>query len=886
MKKRSLPSWLYERFQCSQLFISDNSKAALNEDHADGSDDEEEEEDHYPQILEQNFEVIDFLKRFASPKVVKICNTLLSSYDTNSETTNHCIVRMLHRIAWECKLPAMLFQASLFIKFRNILSNYEPKYKELAKLAVYILRKFTEVAATNKTVFVELLFPKHVKDACEIVDGYGTYQDSKNKRITWEEHEEDELRRLDEEYSRTNVKENKVDWILDNLINKDRSRKSVIKKMKELDLEVPQSKPKGFWEEGEEEELKKLHEEADKDLPDKLLVSWIFEKMTTKNHTERSIKKKMYELGLLQAPVKKLKEWSPEQNEELAQLFDEYKNCDDVMGPIMSTLGDVRSRQNIVGALLRLGLISDKSELKKKSKKSGKSKSNQESQSDADSDDADSDDEESDESGDEGGQRSTRNEPERPPPMGPSTAVIFRELSKTRYLQGGIKWLIGALNDNLEDLDAEDYDADVPLLPLSEEPVLSMENPIFHNFLQALGFKKPIPNQEVYWRAAAHWKEPDIRTRIEVLNCLTDNSGKDLEDISNDLNEKLSAAVGEAVDVLEGDRGSNLIGSEEANSEDFNAIIQKECQRVLSKERKAGALESKLKRPRMQDFLKEQNGESDEDSRRRDSISSDDDSPKSSSVGKFAARRRFSSESDVDDPGSPQQNSTESSLPKKSSSGRSLDSNNEVDGETRMGRGLKTRKSTSGRTLDSDSETGSIQNGGNEPGEEIISKANSSKRKLSPSSSDAPSGARKKRNVLDSDDEEPSSSIAVGLESMSRSPSKSEDADKCGGSDAAQLSLSSPAMDKNKRTIESDSEDEDAAMNVLNSHQSRSGRPDENVVGLKATKRRTALDSDSEDDSNEMDGLKQDGAQDSTELPNTSSLPRKKVSRIIDSDDE
>ncbi|CAB0002894.1 unnamed protein product [Nesidiocoris tenuis] len=65
--------------------------------------------------------------------MVKVCNTLLNSYDTNSETTNHCVVKMLYRIAFECKLPAMLFQASLFIKFRDILANYEPKYKKKLK---------------------------------------------------------------------------------------------------------------------------------------------------------------------------------------------------------------------------------------------------------------------------------------------------------------------------------------------------------------------------------------------------------------------------------------------------------------------------------------------------------------------------------------------------------------------------------------------------------------------------------------------------------------------------------------------------------------------------------------------------------------------------------
>lgn len=60
---------------------------------------------------------------------------------------------------------------------------------------------------------------------------------------------------------------------------------------------------------------------------------------------------------------------------------------------------------------------------------------------------------------------------------------------------GGLKWLITVMNDNLDDLDAEVFDSDVPMVPLSDHAFLSMENPAFKDFLHAIGFKKPVQHQ-------------------------------------------------------------------------------------------------------------------------------------------------------------------------------------------------------------------------------------------------------------------------------------------------------------------------------------------------------------------------------------------------------
>lgn len=48
---------------------------------------------------------------------------LLRSYRQNSAHTNHCLVKMLHRLAHDLKMEALLFQLSLFCLFNRVLSD-------------------------------------------------------------------------------------------------------------------------------------------------------------------------------------------------------------------------------------------------------------------------------------------------------------------------------------------------------------------------------------------------------------------------------------------------------------------------------------------------------------------------------------------------------------------------------------------------------------------------------------------------------------------------------------------------------------------------------------------------------------------------------------------
>lgn len=78
-------------------------------------------------------------------------------------------------------------------------------FQELKHFAIFIMRKFTDVAKKNNKIFMELLFWKDLKTAYEIEEGY----DKNQSTIDWTEEQEDELHRLHEEYLQNMPEEGK-----------------------------------------------------------------------------------------------------------------------------------------------------------------------------------------------------------------------------------------------------------------------------------------------------------------------------------------------------------------------------------------------------------------------------------------------------------------------------------------------------------------------------------------------------------------------------------------------------------------------------------------------------------------------------------------------------
>jgi len=74
------------------------------------------------------------MRRFAHQNVVKSCVILLADFHRNSAHTNHCTAKLLHRIAFDHHMVALLFQARLFRIFARLLND--PVYRSSTQYQV------------------------------------------------------------------------------------------------------------------------------------------------------------------------------------------------------------------------------------------------------------------------------------------------------------------------------------------------------------------------------------------------------------------------------------------------------------------------------------------------------------------------------------------------------------------------------------------------------------------------------------------------------------------------------------------------------------------------------------------------------------------------------
>ncbi|KAL1452664.1 hypothetical protein WDU94_006871 [Cyamophila willieti] len=315
---------------------------------------------------------------------------------------------------------------------------------------------------------MELLFWKTTKDAYEIEEGYNTApQGGRGGAMggVWAEHEEDELRRLFMEHEINNVEHDKVDWILENLINKERTRKSVIKKLKELYL------------------------------------------ITSTKDLKSSIR------------IKPPANWTEEEEDQLKTLYQQIKDFHDPMNALRDRMQYKRSKGSVLEKLLELRIIQHKSQMYKKRQtkpqrgKTGRngagfdSPDQHSSSSSSSSSDSDSD------------TRSSRHQ------AGGSLSSPHLVATIRSLLDKGskeiVEWVKEGLEETLEDVD--DDETDVPLVPIQESTQQGIEEVDVINMLTGLGLKSPRENMEVYWRIPGVWNLTALKKRIDFLNKLLNN---------------------------------------------------------------------------------------------------------------------------------------------------------------------------------------------------------------------------------------------------------------------------------------------------------------------------------------------------------------------------
>lgn len=463
----------------------------------DEEEDDEEEESSQIRTEEANFEFIDFVKKFAKPKVLQNCCQLLKEFDSNSAYTNHAIVRLLHRITYDCKYSALMFQASVFRVFQKIFSSKNPSHKELKHFAIFIMRKFTEVAKKNKKVFMELLFWKELKTAYEIEEGYDADQ---NPKTNWNEEQEDELHRLHEEYTRDMPDEDELVWICKNLIKQDRSRLSVLKKLKQLEI-IP-----------------------------------------------------------IRKASKVIREFSEAEIVQITQLFQEFKDATNPINLIMKKLEVKRPRNHIIDKMLELDLIKDRNELRKKKPNKNQNNSSNESNDDLDSD----------------------NDDIEPTYHSLTSVYVLNAIKKVidKDMKTALLWLVESLDEAADDLDVDE--SDIPLLPLTDECMTAVNDIDFQEMMLILGIHKPSSIQETYWRIPGRWQANDIRQRSTTIKSVIEGNfvADDLTNTTGRVDDSSDEDVGATFDRI---RKSLAQNSENDNRKTVNSSFNINSSKKIEK---------------------------------------------------------------------------------------------------------------------------------------------------------------------------------------------------------------------------------------------------------------------------------------------------------------
>ncbi|MCL4138271.1 UNVERIFIED_CONTAM: hypothetical protein GTU68_039250 [Idotea baltica] len=490
-------------------------------------EDSDEEEEAMERISEQEFDMIGFVRRFAHTKVMQAYALMFRNFFKNSDVTNHCMLRLFHRLAWDCKLVPIFFQANIFRTFQLIMDKpvvVSQCHKDAIKFIKFVFRKFIQIAAENEKVFVEILFWKTNKDALEIECGYGVSSESSNsKQQVWAEEEEDELRRLYDEFKDADT-ENKdvVDYITENLINQNRTRRTVIRKLKEIRII------------NDVKELRKT------------------------------------------VRVRAPQQWSEVEITELRHLVTEYIDSVEPLERILDHMSVKRPKKRVVDKILELGLVDDRKALRKKrsskkSKKTGQDflEANASSGEESDGSVANESEEDGEEDSDENisGEVSVdqRKEANNQMPSAPVPTPALIQASLSKVLEGGqkeaVEWIADLLQETADEREADGDFEPIPLVTITKACNDAMNDGDYLGFLKDIGIRPPQNHQEMFWRIPSNISIDGLRKRAQFLK-------QGLEGTEHETKKKAKTAKSKKNSLIEKENLSRRVEEVLAGSSD------------------------------------------------------------------------------------------------------------------------------------------------------------------------------------------------------------------------------------------------------------------------------------------------------------------------------
>uniref|UniRef100_A0A182SGJ7 Timeless N-terminal domain-containing protein n=1 Tax=Anopheles maculatus TaxID=74869 RepID=A0A182SGJ7_9DIPT len=422
---------------------SGTDEEANDEDLSNESDEEDEEVERQVHSAEKDFKFEDFSKRLVDHRVVYACTTVLADWEKIKTPCLKAAVTLLYRICVEHKMPSMLFQVSLLRVFQGVLNAPEDDHaRELRRLAVHTVRQLQQKALSGTSdddglLFAELLFTKSTRIAGAIEMGYDELFGDADRgkgasKKAWSEEQEEELHRLFmENQENPSTDQDVIDWLLENLIDQTRTRRGVMKKLKEMGL--------------------------------------VFKGPTKQSNANR----------------KQKNAWTAEEDAKLGVLYEELRLDKNPLKSIAEGFEKKFTKPAIARRMVSLGLIADVSEIMPTKRRNNERRNHSDDDDDDDggSDNSSEDNEDSDE---ETGRRNvggTQHLNEQDVKTHLKTLGID--------MKEAVQWLITCFEDVLnlyEDSDpSEDNDGGSPIVPIAPHQTAALKNTQFKRLLRSLG---------------------------------------------------------------------------------------------------------------------------------------------------------------------------------------------------------------------------------------------------------------------------------------------------------------------------------------------------------------------------------------------------------------
>lgn len=250
---------------------------------------------------------------------------------------------------------------------------------------------------------------------------------------------------------------------------------------------------------------------------DQDVIDWILENLIEKSRSRRGVIKKLKELGLIfKAPTKKSSAAAANKNlfikdedDKLRELYDEHRLESDCLKRIMEVFNKKRSKKAVVKRMVQLGLIADESEIlpSRKPRNREKRRENNSSESSASGNESDN------------AVRNTSSKRILTSTYQMDhreVSSLVRELEES--LKEGIDWIIESLKEAVEDFEevSDDSDDAIPIVPFSECQKEALENPQFQKLLLSINLQPP-QGTDVYWKIPANMIPVELSQRAKVL---------------------------------------------------------------------------------------------------------------------------------------------------------------------------------------------------------------------------------------------------------------------------------------------------------------------------------------------------------------------------------